>query len=109
MEGFPSSSVVKKPTYQCRRHGFDPWARKSPHAADQAVHNHQARARLVAAREPLRSSEDPDQPEPNRTDSKLKERGHGNEKLEHQNERVASTGPTVETRHSQKYNKIISF
>ena len=28
--GFPGGSVVKNPTCQCRRHGFDPWVRKIP-------------------------------------------------------------------------------
>ena len=28
----PGGSVVKNPTCHCRRHGFDPWSRKIPHA-----------------------------------------------------------------------------
>ena len=28
--GFPGGSVVKKSTYQCRRHGFSPWVGKIP-------------------------------------------------------------------------------
>ena len=32
--GFPGGSVVKT-ACQCRRHGFDPWSGKIPHAAEQ--------------------------------------------------------------------------
>ena len=28
--GFPGGSVIKEPTCQCRRHGFNPWVRKIP-------------------------------------------------------------------------------
>ena len=28
--GFSGGSVIKKPPYQCRRHGFDLWVRKIP-------------------------------------------------------------------------------
>ena len=34
--GFPGGSVVKNlPTCQCRKHGFNLWSRKSPHASEQ--------------------------------------------------------------------------
>ena len=32
--GFSCGSVVKESACQCRRHGFDPWSRKIPHAAN---------------------------------------------------------------------------
>ena len=28
--GLPGGSVVKESTFQCRKHGFDPWVRKIP-------------------------------------------------------------------------------
>ena len=28
--GFPSGASGKEPTCQCKRHGFDPWVRKTP-------------------------------------------------------------------------------
>ena len=36
-DGFPGGSAVKNhpPPHQCRRHGFDPWVRKIPHAQEQ--------------------------------------------------------------------------
>ena len=34
-EGFPGDSVVKKSVCQCKGHGFDPWAGKTPHATEQ--------------------------------------------------------------------------
>ena len=33
--GLPGDLVVKSPSWQCRRHRFDPWSRKIPHAAEQ--------------------------------------------------------------------------
>ena len=33
--GFPGGSVIKKSACQCRRHGFDPWSGKIPHALEQ--------------------------------------------------------------------------
>ena len=36
--GIPGGASGKKPTCECkrhRRHGFDPWARKIPHASEQ--------------------------------------------------------------------------
>ena len=33
--GFSGGSVVKKPPCECRRHRFDPWSQKTPHATDQ--------------------------------------------------------------------------
>ena len=40
--GFPSGSVVKEYTCQWRRHGFDLWSRKIPHASKPVHHNYQA-------------------------------------------------------------------
>ena len=34
-EGFPGDSVVKKSVCQCKGHGFDPWAGKTPRATEQ--------------------------------------------------------------------------
>ena len=33
--GFPSGAVVKNPAANAGGHGFEPWSRKIPHAAEQ--------------------------------------------------------------------------
>ena len=33
--GFPGGAVVKNPPANARRHGFEPWSGKIPHAAEQ--------------------------------------------------------------------------
>ena len=33
--GFPGGTSGEQSTRQCRRHGFDPWSWKTPHAAEQ--------------------------------------------------------------------------
>ena len=33
--GFPGGAVVKNPPANAGGHGFDPWSRKIPHAAEQ--------------------------------------------------------------------------
>ena len=39
LRGFPGSSVLKERTCRCRRHRFNPWSRKIPHASEQLVHH----------------------------------------------------------------------